>query len=114
MIDIMQKITQGEGDMNDIERLVDLGKTVKSGSVCGLGTTATNPILSSICYFRDEWEAHAVEKKCPALVCKPLINFYILSGKCAGCGICTRACPVEAISGGKRLFVFWKMTNRRL
>ncbi len=103
MIDIMKKITQGEGEPDDIKRLINLGETIRSGSLCGLGTTAPNPVLSSIRYFEDEWKAHVIDKICPALVCRALINFYILPDKCTGCGICARACPVEAISGGKRL-----------
>jgi NADH-quinone oxidoreductase subunit F len=103
MSHILERITQGEGEAEDIQKLLDMGETIKSGSLCGLGTSAPNPVLSSIKYFRPEWEAHVIDKKCPALVCKALISFYILPEKCSGCGICARACPVEAISGGKRL-----------
>ncbi len=103
MSKILEKITQGDGEAEDFQQIHDMGETIKNGSLCGLGTSAPNPVLSSIRYFRDEWEAHVIDKKCPALVCKALINFYILPEKCQGCGICLRACPVEAISGGKRL-----------
>ena len=103
MIDILERITGGKGKPEDISRLLEMSDTVIKGALCGLGTTAPNPIISSIRYFRDEWEAHVNEKRCPALVCKPLINFYILPDKCQGCGICLRSCPADAITGGKRM-----------
>jgi NADH-quinone oxidoreductase subunit F len=103
MIDILERITEGKGTLEDIDQLEELGNTIASGSLCALGKSAPYPVLSSIRYFREEWEKHVVEKKCPALVCKSLIEFYILPDKCAGCGICLRACPVEAITAGKRM-----------
>jgi len=103
MLDILERITQGEGKPGDVEQLEKLAKTVKQSALCGLGQTAPNPVLTTIRYFRDEYEAHINERRCPALVCKDLISFYILPDKCQGCMICLRNCPVEAISGGKRL-----------
>jgi len=103
MLGILERITQGEGKPGDIEQLERLAKTVKQSALCGLGQTAPNPVLTTIRYFRDEYEAHINEKRCPALVCKDLVSFYILPDKCQGCMICLRNCPVEAISGGKRL-----------
>ncbi len=103
MLNILERITRGEGEPGDIERLEKLARLVKSGSLCGLGQTAPNPALTTIRYFKDEYEAHINEKRCPALVCNQLISYYILPDKCQGCGICLRECPAEAISGGKRL-----------
>jgi len=103
MLNILECITRGEGQSGDIERLERLAQVVKSGSLCALGGTAPNPVLTTIRYFRDEYETHIYEKRCPALVCSELISYYILPDKCEGCGICLRDCPVEAISGGKRM-----------
>jgi NADH:ubiquinone oxidoreductase subunit F (NADH-binding)/(2Fe-2S) ferredoxin/NAD-dependent dihydropyrimidine dehydrogenase PreA subunit len=103
MVQIIDRITAGKGKPEDISLLVEMSNTLTKGSLCGLGRTAPNPVLTSIRYFRDEWDAHINEKRCPALVCKPLVNFYILPEKCQGCGICLKSCPAEAITGGKRM-----------
>ena len=103
MLDTLERITRGEGKPGDVEQLERIANTVKQGSLCGLGQTAPNPVLTTIRYFRDEYDAHINEKRCPSLVCKDLISFYILPDKCQGCMICLRNCPVEAILGGKRL-----------
>ncbi|MFC1952013.1 NADH-quinone oxidoreductase subunit NuoF [Chloroflexota bacterium] len=103
MLDILEDITNGNGKPEDINLLEDLAKDITAGSLCALGGTAPNPVLTSIRYFRDEYEAHIRDKRCPARVCSELVDYYILPDKCQGCGICLRQCPVEAISGGKRL-----------
>jgi len=103
MLNILERITRGEGQPGDIERLEKLGQVVNNGSLCALGQTAPNPVLTTIRYFRDEYEAHINEKRCPALICTALVSYYILPDKCKGCGICLRDCPAEAISGGKRM-----------
>jgi len=102
LVDILTRITQGNGEERDIERLKDLSKTIKSGSLCGLGQTAPNPVLTTIRYFLNEYEAHIKEKSCPALACKNLIIYYIEPDKCVGCLLCLKNCPVEAISGERK------------
>ena len=99
--EILTDITEGRGQQGDIELLEELGKTISDSALCGLGESAPNPILSTIRYFRDEYEAHINEKKCPSGVCKSLISYYVDPAKCQACMICMRNCPVQAISGGK-------------
>ena len=99
MLEILEKITDGRGTLEDIDRLEELAAYVKSASLCGLGQTAPNPILSTLRYFRDEYVAHVVDKKCPAGVCKKLLSYTIDADKCRGCTLCSRVCPAGAITG---------------
>ena len=103
MLELLTKITEGQGEIDDIATLEELAEMVKDSSLCGLGQTAPNPVLSTIRHFRDEYEAHIKDKRCPAGVCKALIIYIIDEEKCPGCGKCKRVCPVEAITGEKKV-----------
>lgn len=102
MKEILEKITSGNGTLEDIDKLEELAQHIKENSLCGLGQTAPNPVLATLKFFRDEYIAHVVDKKCPAGVCKALVNFKIDPDKCKGCTKCARNCPVGAISGKVR------------
>jgi NAD-dependent dihydropyrimidine dehydrogenase PreA subunit len=99
MLEIFDRITAGDGRDGDIELLEELCHYIKSMSLCGLGMTAPNPVLSTIRYFRNEYEAHIKDKKCPAGVCRDLITYSIFEDLCTGCGACRRVCPAGAIAG---------------
>ena len=99
MFEMLTKITDGRGEPGDIEKLERLANNIKASALCGLGQTAPNPVLSTIRYFRNEYEAHINEKRCPAGVCKALLSYTIDPAKCTGCSLCSRVCPVSAISG---------------
>ncbi len=99
LLEILTKITEGKGTMEDIEKMEELCYEIKASSLCGLGQTAPNPVLSTLKYFKDEYIAHVQDKKCPAGVCKALAQYKIVPEKCKGCSLCSRKCPVGAISG---------------
>lgn len=101
MLDILKRIITGEGREEDIELLLELGQDIKTASLCGLGQTAPNPVLTTIKYFRHEYEAHIRDKKCPARECPELIEFVVVDDRCKKCGICKKACPVDAITWEK-------------
>ena len=98
MWEILDKITKGKGTLEDLDKLEELAYHVKSNSLCGLGQTAPNPVLSTLKCFKDEYIAHVVDKKCPAGVCKDLLSFEIIKDNCFGCGMCARQCPASAIT----------------
>ncbi|MCJ7679683.1 MAG: SLBB domain-containing protein, partial [Candidatus Aminicenantes bacterium] len=102
LVEILTRITTGEGKPEDLETLRSLASTIKGGSLCGLGQTSPNPVLTTMRYFEDEYIAHIEKKSCPALVCKDLIVYFIEPDKCVGCLLCKKSCPVDAISGERK------------
>jgi heterodisulfide reductase subunit A-like polyferredoxin len=101
MVDILERIKRGDGTPEDLKQLEELAETVKVTSLCGLGRTAPNPVLTTLRYFHDEYEAHVNERRCPALACTDLIYFEI-NDDCVGCGICVKECATNAITGERK------------
>ena len=101
MLEIVTRITEGKGQVEDLEKLEILARNIKASALCGLGQTAPNPVLSTMRYFRDEYMAHVVDKKCPAGVCKSMVRYIIFESTCKRCSICKKNCPAGAISGDK-------------
>ena len=99
MLEILERITKGEGKMEDLDTLEDLAREIIANSLCGLGQSAPNPVLSTLKYFRDEYEAHINEKRCPALQCSALVRYEVDAEKCIGCKLCKKNCPVQCIEG---------------
>ncbi|HIY77470.1 MAG TPA: 4Fe-4S binding protein, partial [Candidatus Borkfalkia excrementavium] len=99
LYEMLCKVTDGTATMEDLDKMEELCYYIKENALCGLGQTAPNPVLSTLHYFRDEYEAHVRDKKCPAGVCKKLLKYHIVADKCKGCTLCARNCPVGAISG---------------
>ena len=102
LMEMLEAITEGRGAEGDLDKLIKMSELIKKTSLCGLGATAPNPVLTTIKYFREEYEAHIRDHKCPAKVCKPLITFRVLEDKCNGCQLCRLKCPVEAVAGAKK------------
>ena len=111
MLEILTRITEGKGEDGDIEKLEELSYQIKDSSLCGLGQTAPNPVLTTIKYFRDEYEAHINGKKCPAKVCKPLLTYEVDAEKCTGCTVCAKNCPSIALPEHERKFI---LSTRRI
>ena len=103
MFYILERISKGEGETDDIETLHNLAKLLEGTALCALGKTAANPVLSTIRYFQKEYETHIKEQRCPAKVCKGLFSYEIDAELCKACGICKKECPVDAISGEKKV-----------
>jgi len=99
MLGILKRITKGEGKEGDVETLEEMGEIIQKTSLCGLGQSAPNPLLSTLKYYRDEYEAHIRDKKCPGGVCKALITYRINADLCTGCHLCAKACPENCIAG---------------
>jgi NADH-quinone oxidoreductase subunit F/NAD(P)H dehydrogenase (quinone)/NADP-reducing hydrogenase subunit HndC len=102
LLQVLEKICEGKGDSGDIETLENLSEVIREASLCGLGQTGPNPVLSTLRYFRQEFEAHIVEKRCPAKRCVALLDFAVDPELCTACGLCFRACPAEAIIWQKK------------
>ena len=102
MLEILERICTGQGQESDLELLEELAEKVRDGSLCGLGQSAPNPVLTTMRYFREEYEAHIRDRKCPAGQCKELISYRIEAEKCKGCTLCVKKCPVNCIVGEKR------------
>jgi len=102
MLEILERITAGEGEEGDIERLESMAVNIKRTSLCGLGQTAPNPVLTTIRYFRDEYRAHIDDRRCPALSCEALIAYTVDPDACTGCTLCAKKCPVDAATGEKK------------
>jgi len=102
MLEILDRITNGKGEEADLEKLDELSQKIKESSLCGLGQTAPNPVLTTLKYFRDEYEAHIFAKKCPAKVCKPLLTYEVIAENCTGCTVCAKNCPTNAIDGERK------------
>ena len=99
LLELLEKITSGNGELEDLDKMEQLCYYIKENALCGLGQTAPNPVLSTLHFFRDEYVAHVKDKKCPAGVCKKLLQYSIVADKCRGCTACARVCPTGAISG---------------
>jgi NADH-quinone oxidoreductase subunit F len=111
MLEILTRISEGEGREGDMEMLEDLSYQIKDNSLCGLGQTAPNPVLTTLKYFRDEYEAHIHNKKCPAKVCKKLLVYEVVADACTGCMVCAKNCPVNAIDGERKQVHFIRQAD---